>query len=81
MKYYIFEETTYEAYGVSPQDALNNFQENLKYPSGLAVTVHERNVYDEGQNDVTEEAEAEYTETDKARDLAFRRKWCGLVGQ
>jgi hypothetical protein len=58
-KYYIYEETTYETEADSPREAMLKFQRDLKYPEGFSVEVHERNVVDEKQNDVTEEAETD----------------------
>jgi hypothetical protein len=69
MKYYIYEETTYETEADSPREAMLKFQRDLKYPGGFSVEVHERNVTDAQDNDVTEEAEAE------EGDLAARRDW------
>lgn len=59
MKFYIYEQTTYETEADSPREAMLKFQRDLKYPDGFSVEVHEREVCDENQNDVTEEAEAE----------------------
>lgn len=59
MKYYIYEQTTYETEADSPREAMLRFQRELRYPAGLSVEVHEREVIDENQNDVTEEAETE----------------------
>jgi hypothetical protein len=56
MKYYIYEEATYEVEADRPKDALEKFLGNIRYPFGTEI--HERNIYNEAQDDCTEEAES-----------------------
>jgi hypothetical protein len=54
MKYYITEHATYEVEAESPRAALGRFMAELTAP--FPVNIDHREMYDENQNDVSEEA-------------------------